>query len=225
MAQTLENISPEDQQKDFVWREALEEEASLHISAYLGNDKKVQKLLEEQKVDVNAQWARYHRRPWVASGGVRRVSEWMWTNDSHAPGLDKSDLATRVKGDTALHFAVRAGHQRVVETLLKHGARVNIKNNREQTALDAAWPRIHRLRRAHRAHKLRGEREPEREEQARDPEKERYMEEKEETMKIINLLTLHPIKQRLAFVHSMNDYNLDLDVLKKIGEMHLSLHK
>jgi hypothetical protein len=38
------------------------------------------------------------------------------------------------------------------------------------------------------------------------------------------MLTLRPIKQRLAFVHAMNNYDLDLDVLTKIGEMHLSLH-
>jgi hypothetical protein len=197
MAQTWE--SHEDQEKDYAWTAARDKESYLHISASGGKAEEVQKLLSDKKMDkkmdVNAQWAPYHRRE----------NEWLWKKDihdrlgdSHAPLVWGGDShaalvasASRVEGDTALHFAVRAGHQRVVETLLKHGARVNIKNDSEQTALDVARRHL-------------------------DPEKGH--------MKIINLLTLHPIKQRLAFVHAMNNYNLDLDVLKKIGEMHLSLH-
>jgi len=124
------------------------------------------------------------------------------------------------KGDTALHVACGGeltywpvGSQVVtwpaepddyyVKKLLKHGARINIKNNKGQTALDVAHKALKRYK-------------------ANDDAVARVSEKRCE--EIISML-LHPVKQRLAFMRAMNNYNLDLDVLNKIGEMHLSLHE
>lgn len=44
-----------------------------------------------------------------------------------------------LQGNTALHEAVRGGHQAVVELLLKAGASPGIRNKRQRTPLDCAY--------------------------------------------------------------------------------------
>ena len=112
-------------------------------------------------------------------------------------------------GNTALHFALQHAsekHVNVVKTLLKHGARINIKNKIGQSALNVAVKENEALT------------------QYRKWSAD-YGGSTSSLDNIIDMLTLHLVKQRLAFMRAMNDYNLNLDVLNKIGEMHLSLHK
>jgi len=166
-------------------------EEEFRVAAIDGNSEELEKLLKKG-VNVNKQW-----ETWFRTDG--------W------PGH---------VGNTALHFAVQyasEGHVNVVKTLLKHGARINIKNNRGQTALDVARLALAKFVRI-------------RVTNPGQPHLFIHNGRADETwsVKIISILTLHPVhlvKQRLAFVHAMNNYNLDLDVLTKIGEMHRSLHK
>ena len=149
-------------------------EEEFRVAATEGKSEEVERLLMEG-VNVNKQWGTCFLGPPLA-GGVGG-------------------------GNTALHFALQHAseeHVNVVKTLLKHGAGINIKNNKGQTALDVVNEAM---------------------EWYKGKTGEKWCEE------IISILTLHPVKQRLAFVHGMNDYGLDLDVLKKICEMHLSLHE
>lgn len=44
-----------------------------------------------------------------------------------------------LQGNTALHEAVRGGHQAVVELLLRGGASAGIRNRRQRTPLDCAY--------------------------------------------------------------------------------------
>lgn len=44
-----------------------------------------------------------------------------------------------LQGNTALHEAVRGGHQALVELLLRGGALPGIRNKRQRTALDCAY--------------------------------------------------------------------------------------
>lgn len=44
-----------------------------------------------------------------------------------------------LQGNTALHEAVRGGHQAVVELLLKGGASPGIRNKRQRMPLDCAY--------------------------------------------------------------------------------------
>lgn len=46
---------------------------------------------------------------------------------------------TNLQGNTALHEAVRGGHQVVVEELLKAGASPGVRNKRQRTPLDCAY--------------------------------------------------------------------------------------
>lgn len=44
-----------------------------------------------------------------------------------------------LQGNTALHEAVRGGHQALVELLLKSGASPGLRNKRQRTPLDCAY--------------------------------------------------------------------------------------
>lgn len=44
-----------------------------------------------------------------------------------------------MQGNTALHEAVRGGHQAVVELLLRSGASPSLRNKRQRTPLDCAY--------------------------------------------------------------------------------------
>lgn len=44
-----------------------------------------------------------------------------------------------LQGNTALHEAVRAGHQPLVELLLRGGASPGLRNKRQRTPLDCAY--------------------------------------------------------------------------------------
>lgn len=44
-----------------------------------------------------------------------------------------------LQGNTALHEAVRAGHQALVELLLRGGASPGVRNKRQRTPLDCAY--------------------------------------------------------------------------------------
>lgn len=44
-----------------------------------------------------------------------------------------------MQGNTALHEAVRAGHQALVELLLRAGASPTLRNKKQRTPLDCAY--------------------------------------------------------------------------------------
>ena len=56
--------------------------------------------------------------------------------------------AANQAGDTALHVAARSGYDTVVQLLVEHGARVNVKNKRGITPLDRGDVRFDRRPRA-----------------------------------------------------------------------------
>jgi len=157
-------------------------EGKFLVAAHVGDAGRVRALLSDKKVDVDTQW----------------------TLEQAAAA--KGDRSERVAGDTALHFAVRSENHEVVETLLKHGSRINITNKIGQSALNVAVKENEALT------------------QYRKWSAD-YGGSTSSLDNIIDMLTLHLVKQRLAFMRAMNNYNLDLEVLNKIGEMHQSLHK
>jgi hypothetical protein len=147
------------------------------------------------------------------------------------------DINTRsgVLQYTALHAAALGGHLDVVKELLKSKAKLKVFDEYRDTPLDYAkegrkniereyfspssgWRYDAHLRRAIRVRRNAGK--------PYDMELgEIKMNKMEEMIHMLTFLIFNPVKQRLAFVHGMNDYGLDLDVLKKICEMHLSLHE
>lgn len=50
-------------------------------------------------------------------------------------GMDPNIILTKHGGDTALHFAARAGHFKIIKTLIDHGANPDVANDSDVTPL------------------------------------------------------------------------------------------